>query len=55
MIIKFCYYYQIKNKVSQQFKFMLKKNIDFNHEIIIYIIYLNQKSRFYTINTAIIF
>lgn len=55
IIIKFCHYYQIKNKVPQRFKFTLKKDINFNYKIIINIMYLNKKSILHTIDTIIAF
>ena len=43
MINKFCHYCQIKGEASQCLKFKLKKDVDFNYEIIIDVIYLNKK------------
>lgn len=55
MINKFYHYYQIRNKASWHFKFILKNDIDFNYKIIIDIIYLDKKLVFYAINTATTF
>ncbi len=41
MINKFCHYCQIKGEAPRQFKFTLKKDIDFNYEIIVDIMYLD--------------
>ena len=43
MINKFCHYCQIKGKASQCFKFILKKDVDFNYKIIVDIMYLDGK------------
>lgn len=45
---KFCHYCQIKDKASQCFKFILKKDINFKNKIIVNIIYLNKKPIFHT-------
>lgn len=55
MITKFCHYYPIKGKALQYFKFTLKKNIDFNYEIIIDIMYLNGKPVLHAVDTATTF
>lgn len=41
IINKFYYYYQIYVETSGYFKFILKKNVNFNYKIIIDIIYLD--------------
>lgn len=52
---KFCYHCLIKGKTQQQFKFTLKKNIDFNYEIIIDVMYLDRLLVFNAIDTATTF
>lgn len=43
MINKFYHYYQIKSKVLQRFKFILKKDIESNYKIIVDVMYLDKK------------
>ena len=55
MINKFCQSYQIKDKAPQRFKFTLKKDVDFNYEIIIDIMYLERKPILHRIDAATAF
>lgn len=55
MINKFYHYCQIKSKAPQCFKFTLKKNVNFNYEIIVNIIYLDEKPIFHTIDAITTF
>ena len=55
MINKFCHYCQIKGEAPRRFKFILKKDIDFNYEIIVDIIYLDKKSVLHTVDATTTF
>ena len=55
MINKFCHYCQIKGKAPYHFKFILKKDVDFNYKIIIDIIYLDGKLVFHGVDAATAF
>ena len=55
MINKFFHYCQIKGKTPQYFKFILKKEIDFNYKIFINVMYLDGKSVLHTIDAATTF
>lgn len=55
MINKFCHYCQIKGEVLQRLKFILKKDIDFNYEIIVNVMYLDKKPVLHTVDAAIAF
>lgn len=52
---KFYYHCQIKGKTLQHFKFTLKKDIDFNHTIIINQINLNGKPVFHVVDAVTVF
>ena len=45
----------MKNNVLKRFKFALQKNIDFNYEIIINVIYLIKRLVLHIINVTIAF
>ena len=55
MTNKFCHYCQIENKIPEQFKFILKKDVDFNYKIIIDIMYLDKNIVFHVVDAAITF
>lgn len=55
IINKFHYYYQMKGKTPQHFKFTLKKDIDFNYKIFVDVMYLDGKPIFHVIDAAITF
>lgn len=55
IINKFCHYCQIKSGAPQRFKFTLKKDINFNYEIIVDVIYLNKKPVLYAVDTVTTF
>ena len=55
MINKFCHYCQIKGKTSRRFKFTLKKDINFNYEINVDVIYLDRKPVFHAVDAATAF
>lgn len=55
MINKFCHDYQIKGKAPQRFKFTLKKDIDFNYNISVNVIYLSEKPVLHTVDTITAF
>ncbi len=55
IINKFCHYCQIKGEASWQFKFTLKKDIDFNYEIIMDIMYLEGKPILHEVDAATVF
>ena len=55
IINKFYHYCQIKGEAPQQFKFILKKDVDFNYEIIVDIMYLDRKPVLHAVDTAIAF
>ena len=55
MINKFCHYCQIKGKSSRRFKFTLKKDVDFNYEIIVDVMYLDGKLVFHVVDVATAF
>ncbi|KAK1990965.1 hypothetical protein LX36DRAFT_695013 [Colletotrichum falcatum] len=40
-ITKFCHHYQLNSKAPGRFKFTLKDNHEFNHEIYVDVVYLN--------------
>lgn len=55
MINKFYHYYLLKRKTSWQFKFILKKDVDFKYKIIVDIIYLDEKPILHAVDAAIAF
>ena len=55
MINKFCHYCQIKGEAPQQFKFTLKKDVDFNYKIIMDVMYLDRKPVLYMVDVATAF
>ena len=55
MINKFCHYCQIKGKAPQRFKFILKKDVDFNYKIIVDIMYLDGKPVLHAVDAATAF
>ena len=55
IINKLCHYCQIKGKALQQFKFTLKKDIDFNYKIMMNIMYLDKKPVLHVVNAFIAF
>ena len=55
IINKFYHYYQIKGKAPQCFKFTLKKDVEFNYEIIVNVIYLDGKPILHIIDVATAF
>ena len=55
MINKFCHYYQIKGKALRRFKFTLKKDVDFNYEIIVDIMYLDKKPVLHAVDATTAF
>ena len=55
MIHKFCHYCQIKGKAPRRFKFTLKKDVDFNYEIIVDVMYLDGKPVFHAVDAATVF
>ncbi len=52
MIKKFCPYCQIKGEALRQFKFILKKDVDFNYGIIIDVMYLYEKLVLHAVEVA---
>ena len=55
MINKFCHYCQIKGKAPRQFKFILKKDDDFNYKIIVDVMYLDVKPVLHAVDAATAF
>lgn len=49
------YYCLIKSKNRQQFRFILKKNIEFNYKIVMDILYIDIKPILHTINITTTF
>ena len=55
MINKFCHYCQIKGESPRRFKFTLKKDVDFNYEIIVDVMYLDGKPVLHAVDAATAF
>lgn len=51
-LIKFCTYYQKHRKLSNYFKFTLKRDINFNYSIYIDIIYVNNSPILHIVNKS---
>ena len=54
-LTKYCHQCQLHAKSPGRFKFVLKDDYDFNYEIIIDIIYLNNKLVLHIVNTITVF
>ena len=52
MINKFCHYCKIKVGAPQRFQFILKKDVDFNHKIIVNVMYLDRKPVLHAVDIA---
>jgi len=52
MINKFCHYCQVKGSTPRRFKFTLKKDVDFNFEIIVDVMYLDGDPVLHVVDAA---
>ena len=52
MIRKFCHYCQIKGDAPKRFKFTLRDDADFNHEVIVDVMYLEGKPVLHLVDAA---
>ena len=54
-LIKYCEHCQKHEKFFDKFNFIIKNNVDFNYNIIVNILYINNKSIFHIIDDVICF
>ena len=55
MINKFCHYCQTKGSAPQRFKFKIKDEIDFNHEIVVDVVSIGGRQALHVVDTATAF
>jgi len=55
LINKFCHYCQTKGSAPQRFKFKIKDEIDFNHEIVVDVVAIGGRQALHVVDTATTF